>query len=425
MNSETSRRAAAEPVHSHIASLDGLRFIAAASVLASHGYFFIVLFENNALINGRNAPIVGLSTIGMTLFFVLSGFVIHYNYAATVPQPGGKRAFFVARFARLYPLFLAVFVIETVGAFIHADGKTDVLSPVPLYLTFTESWWFWVFGDHPATEAYSNASGLMWSLSTEAFFYAVYPLIAPALSRLAGWRLVAVWCIVAVLSAVVAYELTVYRGYLDNWVAIYTGNPRAAQNFAHWLVFNSPWMRIFEFLIGALTAQYVMTVRLRTTPALMASVLAIALIAYAYLYCNINLLPMGGAITTCVAGAFGVLMGASATRGQFVSRLLSSRLMVIGGEASYSLYLLHYWIMHNLGHWLGDRQNLPRRVALYLILMALSVVVSRITYLTYERPMIRIVRRWLSVRVRCEPHHEAPVSAVLPSPPKASAPPLL
>jgi peptidoglycan/LPS O-acetylase OafA/YrhL len=241
------------------------------------------------------------------------------------------------------------------------------------------------------------------------------------LSRLAGWRLVTVWCIVAALSAVVAYELTVYRGYLDNWVAIYTGNSRASQDFAHWLIFNSPWVRIFEFLIGALTAQYVMTTKLRTTPALAASLLALAVIGSAYLYCNINLLPMGGAITTCMAGAFGVLMGASAARGQLVSRLLSSRLMVIGGEASYSLYLLHYWIMHNLGHWLGDHRSQPRRLALYLILMALSVVVSRITYLTYERPMIRIVRRWFAVRTRSEPTLIGEQQA---SPVKAPAPPM-
>lgn len=408
MTSEAPRRpVTVKPAHAHIASLDGLRFIAAGSVLASHGYFFIVLFENNALISARNAPIVGLSTIGMTLFFVLSGFVIHYNYAATVPLPGGTRAFFVARFARLYPLFLVVFAIETVGAFMHADAKTDVLGPVPLYLTFTESWWFWVFGDRAATEAYSNASGLMWSLSTEAFFYTVYPFIAPTLSRLAGRRLIGAWCLIALFSAVAAYELTEYRGYLDNWAALYTGNPRAAQDFSHWLVFNSPWVRIFEFLIGALTAQYVMTGKLRTRPALAASLLATAVIAFAYLYCNINLLPMGGAITTCVAGAFGILLGATAARGHLVARILSSRLMVIGGEASYSLYLLHYWIMHNLGHRLGDSQDKPTRVALYLILMVLSIVVSRITYLTYERPMIRLVRRWFGVRAKAVSREQA------------------
>jgi len=217
---ETLRTTTIDPVHPHIASLDGLRFIAAGTVLFSHGYFYILLLQQNSGITAYNAPFVGLANIGMTLFFVLSGFVIHYNYGSSVSLPGGVRAFFVARFARLYPLFLLVFVISTVEVFRTVDGKVDNLGPIPLYLTFTQSWWFWVFGDRPASEAYSNATGLMWSLSTEAFFYAAYPLLAPALRRLVGARLVIIGCLVAAVGAGLAYELTEYRGYLNNWAAL-------------------------------------------------------------------------------------------------------------------------------------------------------------------------------------------------------------
>jgi peptidoglycan/LPS O-acetylase OafA/YrhL len=403
---ETLRTTTIDPVHPHIASLDGLRFIAAATVLFSHGYFYILLFQQNSSITAYNAPLVALANIGMTLFFVLSGFVIHYNYGSSVSLPGGVRAFFVARFARLYPLFLLVFVISTVETFRTADGKVDNLGPIPLYLTFTQSWWFWIFGDRTASEAYSNATGLMWSLSTEAFFYLSYPLLAPVLRRLAGTRLVIIGCIVALIGAGLAYELTAYRGYLNNWAALYTGNPTAAQGFSHWLIYNSPWIRIFEFLIGAITAQFVMTTRVEPARALVAGSAALAVIMIAYLYSNVRLLPLSGAITTCVAGAFGILMGASAVKGQVFSRALSNRWMVFGGEASYSLYLLHYWVMHNLGRRLADNQPLLTRLALFVILMLVAVAVARISYVVYERPMIRVVRRFFSVRPRAERHDE-------------------
>ena len=71
---ETLRNTTIDPVHPHIASLDGLRFIAAGTVLFSHGYFYILLFQQNSAITGYNAPLVALANIGMTLFFVLSGF---------------------------------------------------------------------------------------------------------------------------------------------------------------------------------------------------------------------------------------------------------------------------------------------------------------------------------------------------------------
>jgi peptidoglycan/LPS O-acetylase OafA/YrhL len=403
---ETLRNTTIDPVHPHIASLDGLRFIAAGTVLFSHGYFYILLFQQNSAITAYNAPFVALANVGMTLFFVLSGFVIHYNYGSSVALPGGVRAFFVARFARLYPLFLLVFVISTVEAFRTADGKVDNLGPIPLFLTFTQSWWFWVFGDRPASEAYSNATGLMWSLSTEAFFYLSYPLLAPVLRRLGGTRLVVVGCIVALIGAALAFELTAYRGYLNNWAALYTGNPQAAHDFSHWLIYNSPWIRIFEFLIGAVTAQFVMTTRVEPARALVVGSAALAVIVVAYVYCNVRLLPLSGSITTCVAGAFGVLMGASAVKGQVFSRALSNRWMVFGGEASYSLYLLHYWVMHNLGHRLADNQPLITRIALFVILMLVAVAVARISYVVYERPMIRIVRRFFSIRPRAERHDE-------------------
>jgi len=404
---EIRRTTTIDPIHPHIASLDGLRFIAAGTVLFSHGYFYILLFQQNSSITAYNAPFVALSNIGMTLFFVLSGFVIHYNYGSSVSLPGGVRAFFVARFARLYPLFLLVFVISIVEAFRTADGKVDNLSPIPLYLTFTQSWWFWVFGDRSASEAYSDATGLMWSLSTEAFFYLSYPLLAPLLRRLAGTRLVIVGCIVAVIGAGLAYGLTEYRGYLNNWAAVYTGNRLAANDFSHWLVYNSPWVRIFEFLIGAVTAQFVMTTKVEPARAMVVGSAALAIIVVAYVYCNVMLLPLSGTITTCVAGAFGVLMGASAIKGQIFSRVLSNRWMVYGGEASYSLYLLHYWVMHDLGHRLADNRPLVTRIVLFVVLMLVAVAVARVSYLIYERPMIRLVRRIFSIRPRAERHDES------------------
>jgi peptidoglycan/LPS O-acetylase OafA/YrhL len=194
---------------------------------------------------------------------------------------------------------------------------------------------------------------------------------------------------------------------LNNWAALYTGNRLAANDFSHWLVYNSPWVRIFEFLIGAVTAQFVMTTKVEPARAMVVGSAALAIIVVAYVYCNVMLLPLSGTITTCVAGAFGVLMGASAIKGQIFSRVLSNRWMVYGGEASYSLYLLHYWVMHDLGHRLADNRPLVTRIVLFVVLMLVAVAVARVSYLIYERPMIRLVRRIFSIRPRAERHDES------------------
>jgi peptidoglycan/LPS O-acetylase OafA/YrhL len=82
--------------------------------------------------------------------------------------------------------------------------------------------------------------------------------------------------------------------------------------------------------------------------------------------------------------------------------------MVMGGEASYSLYLLHYWVMHNLGHRLADNRPVLIRSAVFVVLMVVSVGIARVSYLIYERPMIRMVRRMFSVRPRAKRYDEAP-----------------
>jgi peptidoglycan/LPS O-acetylase OafA/YrhL len=134
---------------------------------------------------------------------------------------------------------------------------------------------------------------------------------------------------------------------------------------------------------------------------------ALVVILAAYGYCLVNLLPLSACITTCVAGAFAVLIGASAANGHGFSSALSNRWMVMGGEASYSLYLLHYWVMHDLGHRLADNRPVLIRSGVFVVLMLVSVGIARVSYLIYERPMIRIVRRMFSVRPLTKRYDEA------------------
>ena len=66
----------------------------------------------------------------------------------------------------------------------------DAFKALPLYLTFIQTWWWWPIGSTTAYAYYSTwmtgATGAMWSLSTEAFFYFAYLFGAGVLGRLIG-----------------------------------------------------------------------------------------------------------------------------------------------------------------------------------------------------------------------------------------------
>src|SRR6202050_5609698 len=141
------------------------------------------------------------SGFGMTLFFVLSGFVIHYNYAAAVTGRQGARgtaAIFWARFARLYPLLLlmlALYVLVSNRHFEFWSGRperfAEVLRALPYFLLSIQSWLYFPIGDTALIYAIGPSASLTWSIRTEWFFYLVYPLAAWAIVGLRTPRSVA------------------------------------------------------------------------------------------------------------------------------------------------------------------------------------------------------------------------------------------
>jgi peptidoglycan/LPS O-acetylase OafA/YrhL len=399
---------AVRPQHRHIPSLDGLRGIAALSVMIGHGYSYIVLLQQDW--GGDNAFVhlmLSGGGVGMTLFFVLSGFVIHYNYCRTVPaNVSGKIDFFIARFARLYPLFLLVFgydfftLLWMQGYFSgHVYSLYDPFRALPLYLTFTVTWWWWPIGSTSAYQYYgtwnTGATGVMWSLSTEAFFYFAYLFFAGALGRLRG-RGLAIFGV-----AVAAYGLAFYiygwthTAELKSWAAAHFPQANPGE-FVHWLLFQSPWGRMSEFLLGVVAAQALLVRKSDSESRIFAraltygslgafAVLVIAIYAPAHvLYALIG--------TQCGAMFVALFIYAVARYRSSLSRILSSSLLVKLGSASYSLYLLHYLVLHEYGQPLVVRHPNLSRWAVFLGMMVVAIVVSYISYVLVERPAIRWIR---------------------------------
>jgi peptidoglycan/LPS O-acetylase OafA/YrhL len=400
--------AGTSPVHPHIASLDGFRFFAAFSVMVGHGYWYIVLLQQPRTehLTFDNLMLCG-GSVGMTLFFVLSGFVIHFNYHKTVPSGlSGKLDFFIARFARLYPLFLLVFgydfylLMWAQGYFSgYVFTPYDVFKALPFYLTFTQSWWWWPIGSTTAYSYYATwmtgATGAMWSLSTEAFFYFAYLFGAGLLGRLVGR-----WLAVAGVAAF-GYGLFFY-GFA--WFHSRTWSAWAAAHypyvdpneFTHWILFQSPYGRISEFLLGAVAAQVFLTRIGKSKSEVTGRVLT-----YGSLVVFLGLVvaifapprnPFGIIGTQCCAVFVASLIYGAARYRSLLSQFLSSPLLVKLGNASYSLYLLHYFVLHDYGQLLVVRHPDVSRWAIYIAMMIVALIVSYISYMVIERPAIRWVR---------------------------------
>jgi peptidoglycan/LPS O-acetylase OafA/YrhL len=167
--------------------LSGLRFFLAAHVLFFH---FAPSFLGDSAF-ARNLLRAGSSSIAG--FFLLSGFILTYAHVLDsdrLDQP--VREFWLARFLRIYPAYFLAFLMTAPFALAQLRQAAFPFQEVVktgLFLSLLQTWvpGLWRYWNYPA-----------WSLSVEAFFYAMFPLLVPWIFRPRwDWRimLAAVWLV--------------------------------------------------------------------------------------------------------------------------------------------------------------------------------------------------------------------------------------
>jgi peptidoglycan/LPS O-acetylase OafA/YrhL len=297
----------------HIDALTGVRAVAVLLVFLGHlqqRFFPYAWLDGSAL---SVAPYYA-----MTTFFVLSGFVIHWNYGELFTKERPAAAwwkFFVARFARLWPLHFAVSVL----AFMQSRDFGRFAQHVFMVQT-------WVY-EGSYNIAYYNT----WSVSTEWFFYFCYAATFPLIAR---WlRPGSIWLLAAIVTA--AFAAYWFAGPV-------MGEPDL------WVRYVAPYLRLLEFSTGVVAAQIVMTRRAQGNNSLsdviLALVIALTVMLYHTALCqrtNINYL---------VAPIVAVALIVSSDRRSLTSSALSASWLLWIGDRSYSIYLLEAVYLVALGY---------------------------------------------------------------------------
>jgi peptidoglycan/LPS O-acetylase OafA/YrhL len=417
------------PRRQEVPALTGLRFLAAFSVLLAHGLSATFANDQPAQAHGVVFWLMTASGFGMTLFFVLSGFVIHYNYAMLVTAGGvrGIAAFLWARFARLYPLFLLMMLVYVLVSQRHVafwTGHRDAIDPLlealPYFLLSIQSWVYKIIGGGALIDAVRGGSPPTWSISTEWFFYLAYACIAWLFVRARTMPVILLmavgWCVLWTALSTSLYDRI---PQLDSWAMAHYGPLASAQNpadsFVRWLMYISPYLRIGEFVLGVIAAQLYVALRSRmVTPTrnalggivFMAAIASILVIHYLAYDPDVPLNVFRKMAWNFALAPSVVLLVFCAARYQnAASRLLTSRPAIALGEASYSIYLVHSIVLIsavklNGGVVHGVAYNLIRLV----LLMAIVAAISLVLYAYYEAP----ARKWLRSR-----WGERPASAAL------------
>lgn len=400
-----------------IPQLTGLRFFAAISVAIAHAAAISLRISPESGLQATKHWLEASAGFGMTLFFVLSGFVIHYNYAYRLTFSGlrGASEFFWARFSRLYPLYFIVLLIEfmssdLISSYVSTGATADRYEAIPAYLTLSQSWGYKIIGNASLVYAFGSVVPVTWSISTEWFFYLFYPAILPFVGRLKSSKssLIAVLVWSAVWATVMVTASDLSPRWLS-WASEKYGYVATSgdDSFARWALYFSPYARIGEFILGTIVAQLLTMLDGKPLTGfekrfgVVFSVLSVLIvIPVLYLMYAID----GTSWIRQLNNNFGLavpialLIFCAVRYDTFLSWICSRRWAVFLGEASYSIYLIHFFVY--IPFMSRVPEPLPAGIysvmflmARLVLMVALVLVVASATYRLIELPAREYLRR--------------------------------
>lgn len=414
----------------HLDVLDGVRALAAFAVVGTH-----VGFQTGRAVEGFWAPFLARLDFGVTLFFLLSGFLLYRPFVEAAvdlrPRPA-SRAFLLRRFARIFPAYWALLALtmlirpwdHDVGFTVQRTTWTDWLE----YATLTHIY----FGDNP-----HQALTHIWSLTVEMSFYLALPLIAAV--SLKGRRprriirrqtiALAVLFAVGPLWGLVVHQIPTLRDQLA----------------LQWLPAYLDWFALGMILaclpaaasVGAWSRLRKLAEDLATAPG---SCWIIAGILFA-----LSMTPVAGpytleAATTSQWLAKHLLYGATAffmllplvssapaagRRHPLRVALTDKRVRWLG-EVSYGVFLFHLVLMFTLVDALNLELFRGGFSTLFPLTVLAAVLVAAISYRVLERPAQNYVRRRTrrgAADIRAEDADRAPAVRAEPDADRPPSPP--
>ena len=348
----------------YITGLDGIRAIAVIMVLAYH--LKLALFKSGFL--------------GVTVFFVLSGYLITGILISEVEEEGtiDLKNFWLRRIRRLVPAVMSmavviIFVSAVVNRIIFTKGCKDFLASV---LGFNN--WWQIFNKVSYFEAAGVPSPFThcWSLAIETQFYLIYPLILLGIYKLVksreegrakrGLLFAGVTLLLALISVILM-------------IVLFDPQQDASR------VYYGTDTRAFSLLFGALLAilwEYQMVPRRLSASVnmVLGSVsFAVLLVMTIAINGSSNFWYRGGQFVGTILTV--LMVYAVSGRKTWLSRFLSNPVLKWIGDRSYSIYLWHYPII------LLISKGIKAPWWITLIEIVLSVVLAELSYRFIETPI--------------------------------------
>ena len=357
-----------------LSGLTGVRFYAALFV---YWYHVILIIPGMYALAGRSL-FLDAAEGGVSFFFVLSGFILTYNYADVFRDgisAASYKRFVWDRLTKIYPVhFLALLLalpIATLSPQLRLDWRA-----VPLHLLLLQCFWP---SSTPAFSSYLNVPS--WSISCEWFFYLLGPVVMfLASGNRRRWVLVAV-----VMAYACGLGLFLWHGQSDE--------------ARFYFVSRFAPSRFVEFLLGVFLARVFLTSSGQKLAGVsgLAQATGIGLLIAGAMSRPYVPWPLWGGLLY-VPGSILLVLGLAHDRGFFVAHLSRPWLNLLG-RATFSLYLIHTPLLRavrGLCLYLGwEVRSWPVFGAVVIAMFMVVQTAALLVYSGYEIPLQQRLRSWL------------------------------
>ena len=370
-----------------IKALTGLRIVAALWVVLFH--FRPLLWEASPRLKDDLAPLLNAGAQGVDLFFILSGFVLTWNYIDRMGQAFSLRAtlhFLWLRLSRVFPIYLvtmhiaALWIIFTlhVGTTPSPDVEKFTAISYLRQLFMVQLWYAPFFDD-------TSWDGPAWSISAEWLAYLLFAPLILLIFRIARVSRARTLLMLAVAAALPPTLLLLANGVLYtpwSWV------PRILTQFAAGALACAAVRRLQVSERGTRVAGY-------------ASLLILGVIVGGLYYYDAH--PIAGMVDSggVLAVLFMPLVVTLAIGAGSLPALLSTRPLIYGGQISFSLYMIHEPV-HTIWNWIAQEHRLALPMwgmkIVVVGLIAAALALSAVLFRFVEEPARRWMRRMIDYR---------------------------
>lgn len=332
--------------------------------------FLIVVFHFGSLLcldHKILQKFLNFALSGVSYFFLLSGFILTYVYDNKIKKISDSKKFFLARIARIYPVYLLALILLI--TFLFLTKQQIPIKDLVLQIFLLHAWF-------PKHSLVLNEPA--WSLSVEMFFYLLFPFILIFFKKIKKEKNI--------------YIMGFSFWFISQFIYIFLLNYLDTSNNEcfHSILFYNPLLHLNTFVFGIVS--YFLFKKL--SPILQKFNLALFFLSI--LIILILILTNSPIIKNSHNGLLSpifILIIFSLANNSSSLKIFASRQLQKLGEVSYSIYILQVPLYFWWGALLKKLliENLYIKFFTYLLFLILS---SFISYIFIETPFRKYIKKY-------------------------------